>query len=96
MSAKRFRDDTNSKVAQARSRAGMAFVQMAFILHRELRRGETAFEALAQTLHAAHRLRRGFARQPEYLRQHEDQALQRESQNVWKFIHRLTAKFLAT
>ena len=79
--AKRLRDDSNSKVTLAAGRAGMALMQMAFILHRELRRRKAALQALAQALRARFgRLRRGLAGQPEYLGQHEEHASRRETQ----------------
>ena len=50
--AKRFGHDPNSKVALAPARAGMACMQVTFILHRKLRGIKAFLQSFTQTLRA--------------------------------------------
>jgi tRNA threonylcarbamoyl adenosine modification protein (Sua5/YciO/YrdC/YwlC family) len=70
--AKGFGHDPYAEMALPPGRAGMTFVEVAFVLDRELGGGKTALEPFAQALRATERGRRrdlgGLAAQPENLR----------------------------
>ena len=97
--AKRLRDDTNSKMALPAGRPGMALVQMALILDRQLRRRKAA---LATARASAARVRAGgvcgsrpWPGQPEYLRKHEEHGRRGKSKDL-EFDPQPDSKVLAT